>query len=62
MAIPAYYLPFKTAKNGLQVGCLQIVVPAARTCGDRHWDIMFLQMMDQFMHAWQKGNCGPEGL
>ena len=60
--VPTYYLSFKTFEKGLQVGCLNIVFSTSRARGDRYWNVVFLQMMNQFMYAWQERNGWPEGF
>ena len=52
IVIPTDHLAFKTFEKRLQVGCLDIVVSTTRTRGDRHWDVIFLQMVHQFTYAW----------
>ena len=60
--IPTCYFPLQNIQKEIAGGLFLDRSSTARIRGDRYWNVMLLQMMNQFMYAWQECNSGPEGI
>jgi hypothetical protein len=55
--VPTYLPSLQNIQKGIAGGLsLDRNLRRVRTRGDRYWNIMFLQMMNEFMYAWQECN------